>query len=375
MHKVGLLREIKASESRVMLTPEGVKVLVQNGVEVFVENNAGELSRFPDLLYERAGATILPTMEKVVQKAEILLHVSAPKPIEFEILNETHTIISFLNLLNTQQDRLQAILETSASFISAELIQDDQGNYPLLMAISEIAGRIAVFKAADLLTIADGGKGRLLSGTELIKAATITIVGAGKVGRTAAQIAALNGVNVNLLTLKPEKLDWLKGELPAVNSFAYCEEKLSELLPATDVLFVALYSLREKYDIHIPKEQVALMEEGSVLIDISIERAGIVETSKITTIEQPTYVWEGIVHYCVPNITALTPRTASRVLTKKLLSYLKILAQKGLQQTLIEAPGLLPAMSIYKGKITNRTYADHFNQEFYNIFELLELNL
>ena len=375
MHKIGLLREIKCSESRVMLSPEGVKVLVQNGVQVFVENHAGELSRFDDLLYERAGATILPTMEKVVQKAEILLHVSAPKPIEFEILNESHTIISFLNLLNTKEERLQAFLDTRASYISAELIQDKQGDYPLLSAMSEIAGRLAVIKAAELLTIAHGGKGRLLLGTDLIKAASITIVGAGKVGRTAAQIAVANGVTVNLLTLKPEKLKWLSKELPGVHVDAYSAEKLSELLPTTDVLFVALYSLKEKYDIHISKEQVALMEEGSVLIDISIERAGIVETSKITSIEQPSFIREGVVHYCVPNITALTPRTSSRVLTKRILPFVKTFALNGLQQALVEQPGLVPAMSIYKGKITNRYYADYFKQEFYNIFELLELNL
>jgi len=375
MLKIGLLREIKPTEGRVMLTPEGVKVLVQNGIEVYVEHNAGELSRFDDLLYERAGAKIMPAMEKVLQKAQLLLHVSPPKPIEFEILNDSHINISFLNLLNTNAERLEALLETKAVFISAELLQDKKGGYALLQGMSEITGRLAVFKAAELLTIAEGGKGKLLSGTELIKSAVITIVGAGHVGRIAAKTAAQNGVNVNLLTLKPQKLDRLQQELPAVNSFEFTEQKLMELLPQTDVLFIALYSVKDTYDIKITAEMISLMEQGSAVIDISVEQSRVVETSKITSIEQPTFIRDGIIHYCVPNMASLVPRTASRILTKKLLHFLKILAKEDLKDSIVDLPGLIPALSIYKGKVTNRLYADLFHKEFYNIFELLELNL
>ncbi len=375
MLKIGVLREIKPTEGRVMLTPEGVKVLVQNGIEVFVEHNAGELCMFDNLSYERAGAKILPTMEKVLQKTQVLLHVSPPKPIEFEILNENHINISFLNLLNTTAERLDALLETNATFISAELLQNKRGEYPLLQGMSEITGRLAVFKAAELLTIAEGGKGKLLSGTELIKAATITIVGAGQVGRIAAQAAVQNGVNVNLLTLKPHKLEKLCNELPAVHSYSFSDEKLMELLPETDVLFIALYSIKDTYDIQITAEMISLMEKGSAVIDISVEQSKVVKTSKITSIEQPTFIREGIIHYCVPNMASLVPRTASRILTKKLLKFLKVLAKKSLKDSIVELPGLIPALSIYKGKVTNRLYADLFHKEFYNIFELLELNL
>jgi len=375
MLKIGLLREIKPTEGRVMLTPEGVKVLVQNGIEVYVEHNAGELSQFDDLLYERAGAKILPAMEKVLQKAQILLHVSPPKPIEFEILNDSHINISFLNLLNTSAERLDALLETKAVFISAELLQNKKGDYPLLQGMSEITGRLAVFKAAELLTIAAGGKGRLLSGTDLIKAATITIVGAGHVGRIAARTAVQNGVNVNLLTLKPHKLERLHKELPRINTFEFSEQKLMELLPETDVLFIALYSVKDTYDIKITAEMISLLEKGSAVIDISVEQSKVVETSKITSIEQPTFIRDGIIHYCVPNMASLVPRTASRILTKKLLSFLKILAKEDLKEAIVDLPGLIPALSIYKGKVTNRLYADLYHKEFYNIFELLELNL
>jgi len=375
MLKIGLLREIKSTETRVMLTPEGVKVLVQNGVDVFVENKAGEACRFDDLLYERAGATVLPTMEKVLQRAQILLHVSAPQPIEFEVLNESHIIFSFLNLQKTQAERLQALQETQASFISSELIQDENGAYPLLLGMSEIAGKMAVFQAAEMLSIRNGGKGKLLFATQESKPAAVTIVGAGQVGRTAAAVAALNGVTVNLLTLNPDKLHYLRAELPDVNLLPFSLEKLAELLPETDVLIVALYSLKKAFDFTISRDLITLMEKGSVLMDVSAEQAAVVETSALTNIEQPAFVKEGIVHYCVPNMAALVPTTASRIITKKLLPFIKVLALKGLKEALVEMPGLVPAMSIYKGKVTNRRFADHFAEEFYNIFELLELNL
>ena len=374
MLKVGLLREIKAHEGRVMLTPEGVKVLVKNNIPVFVESDAGALCNFQNLDYERAGAQILPTMEKVFAKADLILQVLPPSPIEYDIITPSHIMVSFLNLIHSPE-RLKALLNTKATFISAELIQDDNGKYPLLMGMSEIAGKISIHVAQRLLNIIEGGKGKLLAGTELTKPATVTIVGSGKVGRTAALHAQAIGAQVNLISLKEGKLDQFAKENPQINTFLYSPQTLKHVLPETDVLIIAVYSLKNDYNISISREQINLMEKGSVVIDISVEQIKTVETSHITSHEQPSFVVDGIVHYCVPNIAAAVPVTASRILTKRILPVVKSLSLKGLKDSLVEFAGLIPALNIYKGKVTNRFYADHFGYEFYNIFELLELNL
>lgn len=374
MLKVGILKEIKPYEGRVALTPEGVKVLVMNGIEVVVEHEAGNKCKFDNVQYQKAGADILPTTEKVLQAAQCIVKVQPPQPIEYELINPSHIVVSFSNFLHNP-DRIKALLSTNGTFISTELIQDEQGNYPILMGMSDIAGRMAIYQAAKLLTISEGGKGKLISGLDQVKPAVVTIVGAGKVGRTAAHTALANGAHVNMVTLKPEKVGALKKEFPTVKIEVYSEETLRELLPHTDVLLVAVYSLKSEYDILIKKEMVALMEEGSVLIDISVEQANVVETSHITSHDKPTFILDGIVHYCVPNIAAVVPLTASRILTKKLLPFIKATAGHGLKKALDMEPGLVSALSIYKGKVTNRIYADTHGHEFYNIFELLELNL
>ncbi len=374
MLKVGLLREIKAHEGRVMLTPEGVKVLVNNDIPVFIESEAGILCNYQDLDYERAGAQILPTMEKVFAKADLILQVQPPSPIEYDIITSSHLMISFLNLIHSPE-RLKALLKTKATFISAELIQDDNGKYPLLMGMSEIAGKYAIHIAQRLLSIVEGGKGKLLAATELTKPAVITIVGAGKVGRTAALHALANGAQVNIFSLKEGKLDEFIKDYLQINVLRYSPEALNKILPETDVLITAVYSLTNDYDIFISRQQINLMEKGSVIIDISVEQAKTIETSHTTSHEQPSFTVDGIVHYCVPNIAAAVPVTASRILTKRVLPIVKSLALKGLKDSLVEFAGLIPALNIYKGKVTNRFYADHFGYEFYNIFELLELNL
>jgi len=183
------------------------------------------------------------------------------------------------------------------------------------------------------------------------------------------------GIKVNVLTLKPEKIDQLKKELAPANVKPFSEELLEDLLPQTDVFLVAVHSLKKEYDVKITRKQIQLMEKGSVLIDVSVALSSIVETSHATNHDQPSFILDGIVHYCVPNMAALVPKTSSRVLTKKLVPYVKLLALKGLKEALLEEPGLIPAVGIYKGKITNRLVADYHEQDFYNIFELLEMNL
>ena len=374
MLKVGILREIGQYEGRVALTPSGVAVLVKNGIQVFVEEGAGEDSQFGNIEYERAGAVILPTSEKVMQKAELILKIQPLKPIEYELLTEKHLLFSFSDY-SSKTKRIKAFKETRATFLSAELFQDDQGKYPILMGMSEVAGKMVISQASQLLTIDEGGKGKLLQGTSVTKPANITIVGAGQVGRTAAIEACQSGANVTLLTFKTGKLNEFIKEHPKIVVETYSDEVLKGLLPKTDVLIVAVFSLHTRFDISITKEMVSLMEKGSVLIDVSVEKTKVVETSHITDHGQPSYIINGVIHYCVPNIVARVPITSSHIHTKNILPFVKLLALKGLKKAIEENPGFLTALIIYKGKITNRIYADLNGDEFYSIFELLEMNL
>jgi len=371
---VGILREIGQHEGRVALTPSGVAVLVKNGIQVFVEEGAGEDSQFGNIEYERAGAVILPTSEKVMQKAELILKIQPLKPIEYELLTEKHLLFSFSDY-SSKTKRIKAFKETRATFLSAELFQDDQGKYPILMGMSEVAGKMVISQASQLLTIDEGGKGKLLQGTSVTKPANITIVGAGQVGRTAAIEACQSGANITLLTFKTGKLNEFIKEHPKITVETYSNEVLKELLPKTDVLIVAVFSLHTRFDISITKEMISLMEKGSVLIDVSVEKTKVVETSHITDHGQPSYIINGVIHYCVPNIVARVPITSSHIHTKNILPFVKLLALKGLKKAIEENPGFLTALIIYKGKITNRIYADLNGDEFYNIFELLEMNL
>ncbi len=374
MLKVGLLKEIKPHEGRVMLTPEGVKVLVKNGVTVYVESEAGIKCGFEDVKYEQCGATILPTMEKVFQTAEFILQVLPPSPVTYELFADNHMVLSFMNIQQTPE-RIKALVESKAIFLSAEMIQGENDPYPLLTGMSEIAGRLAIHQAAMLLTFPEGGKGKLLSGADIVKPANITIVGAGKAGRTAASFARRCGANVNLLVLKEKKLTEISEQMPDVHVKLYSELVLKKVMHNTDVLIVAVHSLSRQHDIFISKDTINLMEPGSVVIDISVEQSNVVESSHVTSHDKPTYIMDDIIYYCVPNIAAAVPYSASKIITKKLLPFIIILATKGLKTALDQEPGLISGISLYKGKVTNRYWAEYYGYEFYNIFELLELNL
>jgi alanine dehydrogenase len=313
-------------------------------------------------------------MEKVFQTAEFILQVLPPSPVTYELFNEKHIVLSFMNIQQSSE-RMQALVDSKATFLSAEMIQGEDEPYPLLTGMSEIAGRLAIHQAALLLTISEGGKGKLLSGADIVKPANITIVGAGKAGRTAAAFARRCGANVKLIALKEKKLAGISEQLPDVHVKLYSEEVLKEIMPQTDVLIVAVHSLRRQHDIFISKDTINLMEPGSVVIDISVEQSNVVESSHVTSHDKPTYILDDIVYYCVPNIAAAVPLSSSKIITKKLLPFIKILALNGLKTALDQEPGLISGVSLYKGKVTNRYWAEHYGHEFYNIFELLELNL
>lgn len=375
MLKVGLLKEIKNDDRRVAISPAGVKALSSKGIEIFVESSAGEGCGFSDELYIEAGATVLPSAEKLIRQAGLIVKVLPLSPVEAELINDSHIVFSFLKL-NPKGDRLKPLIKSKTIYFGADLLEDDKGGHPILEAISEVAGRMAIHVGANLLSVSQGGKGILLSGVGVVPPATVTIIGSGLIGRVAAVQAWTNGANVNLLSLKPENIKSYDIIRDGLSITEFTPERLRELLPDTDILIVSVYSLRyPEADLFIDKEMINLLKPGSVIIDLSVEQSPVVETSHVTNINQPTYKANGLVHYCVPNISATVPLTSSQIYTEKIIPYIEILAKMGLENGLNKSPELLSALAMYKGKITNRILADRFDYTFYNIFDLLELNL
>jgi len=375
MLKIGVLKEIRNSEGRVGLSPDGVRKLTADGIKVYVEGTAGENCNFSDEHYEDAGAEIVPTPERLVEETNLIVKIQPPSPVESELLTDQHIIFSFLNLPHNN-DRIKAHLATNSAYFGMEYLEDAGGNLPVMESMSEIAGRMAIHIGAWLMSVPNGGKGILLSGTDTVQPANITILGSGVVGRVAAIQAWTNGANVNLVSVKKDLSEDNKLIRDGLMIQPYSEETMAELLKETDIFIVALYSMDQEHrSIRITKSMIADMAPGSLVMDLSVEQNTVVETSHVTSLSQPAYSVDKVLHYCVPNIAASVPLTASKLYSRKVVPYVKLLAKSGLKTTLDKSPELLSALAAYKGKVTNRKVADLYGYKFYNIFDLLEHNL
>jgi len=374
--KIGLLKEIKSSEQRILLTPHAVQQLVEGDHKVFVESGAGTYSNFDDTAYESMGAKILPTSEKVFKNAELILKVQAPTPVEYELYEPHHISVSFLHL-TVNRERLNALIKRKSVFFAAEMIQNNEKLFPILRAMSEIAGKMAINQAAKFLEFTSGGKGILISGTKTVPAARVTIIGAGTAGTNAA-IQALNmGCSVNILDADYQKLLQFKETLPAANLeiFEFSRSILREILIDTDVLITAVQVPGHRSPILVKKEDVKLLNPGSVIIDLSIDQGGCVETSHATTPENPIYKYEEILHFCVSNLPSAVPNTSSQALSNAVFPYIKLIAQLGCEEAIALNPEIRSGLCLYKGKLVNSSLAEAHNMERYDILELLEISI
>lgn len=374
--KIGLLKEIKSSEQRILLIPRDVQLLVDSGHEVYVENGAGSYSNFDDSAYESVGAKILPTSEKIFQLVEFILKVHPPMPVEYDLFLPEHISLSFLNLPNNS-DRMNALLKKNSIFFAAEMIKNSQNIRPILSAMSDIAGKLAINQGAKLLEFTSGGKGLLLSGTTGVSPAKVTIIGAGHAGSAAARYALAQGCFVNLMDSDYQKLEFFKFKVPdpRLEIFEYSRAMLREVLLETDILITSAQNAVQKAPVLVRKEDVKLLSPGSVIIDLSIDQGGCVETSRPTTSDNPTFIHEGIVYYCVPNLPSLVPYSASQALSGAVLPYVQLIAQLGCEEAIAIHPDIRHGLNLYRGKIVNTDLAKAVNLEHYDILELLELNI
>jgi alanine dehydrogenase len=362
---IGIPKELKTKEDRVALTPSGVKMLVSKGHTVIIEQNAGIGSGYSDIEYKQSGALIVQTNEEVYSKAEMIVKVKEPQPSEYKLLKKNQILFTYLHLV-VEKALTKELLSKKVASIAYETIQTPDGNLPLLIPMSEIAGKMSIQIAANLLENRNNGAGILLGGIAGVPAGKVLIIGAGHVGTNAAKIAVGMGADVTVVdidTSKLRKIDNLLGS--KIKTFLSTEDNLKELVKNTDVLIGAILIAGHKAPCIITEEMVKSMKKGSVIVDVSIDQGGIVETiDRITTHDNPAYEKYGVLHYCVANIPGSVARTATIALTNETIKYIEKIATKGIIEAVKQDSSLAKGINTFNGKLTNKGVADALNMDY-----------
>ncbi len=364
---VGILKEIKAEENRVSMTPGGVEVMTQNGHTVLVEENAGTGSGFLDEAYILAGAEIVDTPKEIFERAEMVMHVKEPLPPEFPHIRKDQIIFTYLHLAAAEE--LTHVLIGSGSIcIAYETIQKPDLSLPLLTPMSEVAGRMAIQQGAKYLEMAQGGHGILLGGVPGVDPGTVVIIGGGIVGINAAKMACGLGAKVYVLDMSLERLRYLSDVMPP-NCFLLMSKPttIRRLIKEADVVVGAVLIPGAKAPRLITRDMLKTMKEGAVIVDVAIDQGGCFETSKPTTHSDPIYTVDGVVHYCVANMPGALPKTSTLALTNATLPYAVEIANKGWQKAFKENPEIKSGGNVVKGKVTHEGVEDAFGLEYYEL--------
>lgn len=369
---VGLPKEIKNNENRVALTPAGVIALVQDGHKVVVEKSAGLGSGFNDEGYVAAGATILNSAKEIFDAADMIVKVKEPLAAEYGLFKEGQILFTYLHLA-PEYELTQALLAKKIVGIAYETVQLPNGSLPLLLPMSEIAGRMSVQVGAQFLAKQYGGKGVLLSGVPGVLPAKVTIVGGGVVGTSAAKIAVGMGADVTILEKGPERLRFLDDLFNfRVKTLVSNHYNLMNAVKEADLVIGGVLLPGAKAPKVITEEMVMQMSEGSVIVDVAIDQGGCCETiDKITTHDNPTFVKHGVVHYSVANMPGAVARTSTLGLTNATLPYILNIAGKGYKDAILSDNALFKGVNVYNGKVTYKGVAEALNMEYVPLSELL----
>jgi len=357
---IGIPKEIKNNENRVSLIPFGVEDLCNNGHTVIVETNAGKGSGFSDENYYTAGAQIESTARIIFEKADMIVKVKEPQPNEVVMIKPNQIVFTYFHFA-ADKALTESIINSSSIAIAYETVQNENGQLPLLIPMSEVAGRMAVQNGAKCLEASMGGRGKLLSGVPGVEPATVTVLGGGIVGMNAAKLAAGLGAKVNILDISADRLKYLDDIMPPNVFTLYSNgHTILDLLPKTDLLIGAILVVGAKAPKLITREMLSLMPEGSVIIDVAVDQGGCVETCRPTTHKDPTYIVDGIIHYCVANMPGAVPYTSTIALSNSTYPYIKSIANKGSQNALLSDTALLKGLNIYKGYVTHEGVSNAF---------------
>jgi alanine dehydrogenase len=369
---LGLPREISLQENRITLTPDAVALLVNNGHQVWVETKAGAGSKFSDQQYSEAGATIVYSPQEVY-KADIILKIEPPTLEETEYLRPGQTLISAIQLGHLQQEYIQALLKKKVTALAFEFIEDKVGGMPIIRAMSEIAGSSVMLIAAEYLSTANNGKGVILGGITGVPPTKVVIIGAGTVAEYSARAALGMGADVQIFDNHLYKLRRIKHLLgQQVYTSTIDTLTLSESLRTADVVIGALRAEKGRARIVVTEEMVSKMKPDSLIIDLSIDQGGCVETSEITTLKKPVFRKYDVIHYCVPNVASRVAHTAATALSNIFTpTILRAAEEGGVEQMIFSSKWFMKGVYTYKGNLTNEAVGRKFNMKYRNIELLL----
>lgn len=359
--KIGVPKEIKNNENRVGLVPAGVRQLVNDGHELYVQKDAGVGIGICDDEFIAAGAKILPSLESVFEKAEMIIKVKEPQPVEIALLRPHHLLYTYLHLA-ADKELTEGLMKTGATCVAYETIQNPDGSLPLLVPMSEVAGRMATQVGATYLQKDKGGKGVLLGGVPGVKRAKVTVIGCGIAGTNAVKMAMGLGADVTCIDLSTKRLaemdDLFDNRITTLFSNVH---NIEEAVVNSDLVIGAVLVPGAKAPKLVTRDLISKMEAGSVVVDIAVDQGGCIETCRPTTHQDPTFTVDEVVHYCVANMPGAVPRTSTFALTNVTLKYARMIANNGLEESIAKDEPLRKGVNIYKGELVYEQVAKDLN--------------
>ncbi len=361
---IGVPKEIKNHEYRIGLTPAGARELASHGHSVLVQRDGGKSIGLTDEMYQRAGAEIVDSAEEIFRRADMIIKVKEPQPLECAMLRPGQVLYTYLHLA-PDPEQTKALVASGATCIAYETVTDRKGGLPLLAPMSEVAGRMSIQAGAHALEKAQGGSGVLLGGVPGVAPAEVLVIGGGVVGINAARMAMGLNANVTILDRSLDRLKYLDEVYGnQLNTIYSTHDAIEERLPHTDLVIGAVLIPGAAAPKLVSREQLSMMRPGSVLVDVAIDQGGCFETSKATTHHEPTYEVDGIIHYCVANMPGGVARTSTFALTNATLPYAIKIANKGARQAMLDDEHLLNGLNVHEGKVTYQAVAEDLGYEY-----------
>lgn len=367
---IGVPKEIKNNENRVAVTPAGVSEFVKHGHKVYVQSTAGLGSGFSDEEYTNAGANLLPTIEEVYGIAEMIVKVKEPIELEYSLIRPGQLLFTYFHFAS-YEPLTHAMIKSRAICLAYETVEVNR-TLPLLIPMSEVAGRMSIQEGAKYLEKPMGGRGILLGGVPGVKPANVVVLGGGVVGTQAAKMAAGLGADVTIMDLSLNRLRQLDDIMPANVKTQYSNDyNIREAVKTADLVIGGVLIPGAKAPKLITKDMLSTMRPGSVIVDVAIDQGGCFETSKPTTHAEPTYVVDGVVHYCVANMPGAVPYTSTLALTNATLPYAIQLANKGWKQACADSADLRLGLNVVEGKVVYEGVSQAFNLPYTPVSEVL----
>lgn len=369
--KIGIPKEIKSKEYRVGIIPAGVRILVQDGHEVYIEIDAGEKSGFSNDDYRENGATILQSPKEIFDSCEMILKVKEPQPQEYNLLKPGQILFTYLHLAPFRE--LTTVLkEKKVTAIAYETLQEGE-RIPLLEPMSQIAGKVAPMVAGYFLSAHNNGRGALIGGSSGVVPSKVLIIGSGTVAKNAAKIASGMGADVVIMGRNPRAMTELEELMPSNVSTLYSNAyNMENILPTVDIVIGAVYITGEKAPHLITRDMLSLCRKGAVLVDVAIDQGGCIETSRPTTHDDPVFEVDGVMHYCVANIPGGYPVTSTYALANATIPYVKRIADKGWKDASLEDYAIYSGVNVAGGFVTEEAVAKAHQMDYHELKDIID---